>query len=125
MAKLKIEIATVKVMRSYDYCHFEVCLSSSSASTPDTVDGLRKQAARLADKAVDQYRVAKNNAARLQREKYERETLRRRMAAIEAISEGDRTVSQQAELKAYKDAAWAESRRYDYEDDWDQDRDDA
>lgn len=63
MAKLKIEIATVKVMRSYDYCHFEVCLSSSSASTPDAVDGLRKQAARLADKAVDQYRIAKNNAA--------------------------------------------------------------
>jgi len=27
--KLEISAASVKVMRSYDYCHFEVCLSGT------------------------------------------------------------------------------------------------
>jgi hypothetical protein len=26
--------ASVKVMRSYDYCHFEICLSMNFASVP-------------------------------------------------------------------------------------------
>ena len=60
------EMASVKVMRSHDYCHFEVCLSSSSANTLELVDELRKQAARLADKAVKQYQQSKRAAMRLE-----------------------------------------------------------
>lgn len=118
-----IETASVKVMRSHDYCHFEVCLSSSSANTPELVDELRKTAARLADKAVSQYRIAKNNASRLLSEKYERDAVVDRAKRIRGIPEGDRTVNQQAELKAFDDQKWAENRIYNYDDDWQDDQD--
>lgn len=121
--QLTIDIASVKVMRSHDYCHFEVCLSSSSASTPEQVDALRKEAARLADKAVAQYRIAKINASRLLNEKQQRQYLIDRIKRIRETPEGDRTVSEQAELKAFDDAAWEASRSYDYEDDWQDDQD--
>ncbi len=54
-------IASVKVMRSYDYCHFEVALSTQ-CSTMGGIDDLRKDAARLVDKAVAQYITAKEAA---------------------------------------------------------------
>lgn len=123
MAEPSIEMASVKVMRSHDYCHFEVCLSSSSASTPELVDELRKAAARLADKAVAQYRIAKINAARLLGEKNQRQYLVDRIKTIRETPEGDRTVRDQAELKAFDDAAWEASRGYNYEDDWQDDQD--
>lgn len=116
-----IETASVKVMRSHDYCHFEVVLSSSSANSPELVDELRKTAARLADKAVSQYRIAKINAARLLQEKYERDALVQNVKRYKEIPEGDRTVRMQAEIKAFDDAQWEASRGYDYEDHWDHD----
>lgn len=116
-----IETVSVKVMRSHDYCHFEVCLSSSSANTPELVDELRKKAARLADKAVAQYRIAKINAARLLYEKQERAAVIERVRRIREITEGDRTVNQQAELKAFDDDVWEASLGYDYEDNWEHD----
>lgn len=122
-SELTIEIASVKVMRSHDYCHFEVCLSSSSANTPELVDELRKKAARLADKAVAQYRIAKINASRLLNEKQQRQYLVDRIKHIRETPEGDRTVRDQAELKAFDDAAWEASHSYDYEDDWNDDQD--
>jgi len=118
-----IETASVKVMRSHDYCHFEVSLSSSSANTPELVDELRKTAARLADKAVSQYCIAKANASRLLSEKYERAAVVARVMRIREISAGDRTVNQQAELKAFDDEKWSESRAYGYEDEWSDDQD--
>ena len=51
--------ASVKVMRSYDYCHFEVCLSSDEEMTLFQVNDMRKDAARLTDEAVRQYKDAK------------------------------------------------------------------
>jgi hypothetical protein len=120
---IPIETASVKVMRSHDYCHFEVCLSSNAAITGDQVDEMRKEAARLADKAVRQYRIAKINAARLLDEKTQRGYLVERVARIRATPEGDRTVRDQAELKAYDDDRWEASRSYDYEDDWNHDQD--
>lgn len=68
----KIEMASVKVMRSHDYCHFEVSLTSSEANKPEEVDALRKVAARLTDKAVRQYQIAKINASKLLEEKFNR-----------------------------------------------------
>lgn len=120
--EITFDTAAVKVMRSHDYCHFEVVLSSSAANTPAAVDELRKAAARLADKAVAQYRVAKRNAQRLLEEAGQREYVTSRIEEIRKKVEGDRTVREQAELKAYDDERWAASRAYDYEDDWDDDR---
>lgn len=121
--ELKIQIASVKVMRSHDYCHFEVQLSTTEATTPEQVDDLRKEAARLTDKAVAQYKIMKNVAASLMQEKLDRRYLVNRMTRIGEKPEGERTVREQAELKAYNDAKWRESRGYDYEDDWRQEDD--
>ena len=115
--------ASVKVMRSHDYCHFEVALGSNVPLDTAGVDAMRKEAARLADKAVEQYKIAKLEAEKRQSEKYDRAALVRRIQRIRDTPEGDRTVSSQAELKAFDDTAWHVRRRYDYEDDW-QDYDD-
>ena len=77
MAKLTINIASVKVMRSYDYCHFEVTLAADVQCPPDSpewfgqVDNLRKKAARLADRAVAQYKVSQEASS--QRKEYDYE----------------------------------------------------
>lgn len=130
--EIKIEAASVKVMRSFDYCHFEVCLSTSFEKTyPEEiqnmplvaaeVDELRKVAARLADRAVEQYKIAKANYAKRETESRDRQWEVNRMEAIRQKAEGDRTVREQAELKAFDDATWAASREYDYQDDWEND----
>lgn len=71
MNDLTIDVAGVKVMRSYDYCHFEITLSGSLGGTPElerfkAIDEMRKEAARLADKAVEQYKVAKRWASKME-----------------------------------------------------------
>lgn len=110
-----IENASVKVMRSYDYCHFEVCLSSSSATTVQGVDELRKAAARLADKAVEQYKIAKTAQGRLY-------AIKQKWTLLQAqnIPENDRSPEDKAVIKYHADAAFAAQFEYDYEDEWDQ-----
>lgn len=121
MASLpKIQIASVKVMRSHDYCHFEVNLSASLDCPPDSpewfgqVDSLRKNAARLADKAVEQYKVAKQAASKMEsklvRLEYDAES-------AELTPESERTPDQKAAIKALSDHRF-EQRFYDYQDDW-------
>ena len=119
--EVKIEIASVKVMRSYDYCHFEVSLSTTEAKTPAEVDELRKTAARLADKAVEQYKIMKKVAA----EQWTRANVENDIKYIREIPEGQRTVQEKANLKAYEDKRWRERPRYDYEDDYDWDEKDV
>ena len=41
--------ASVKILRSFDYCHFEVSLSYDDDMTLEQVNDLRKQAAVLVD----------------------------------------------------------------------------
>lgn len=114
-------------MRSFDYCHFEVVLGGTinpnepdDVITAEYVDALRKKAARLADKAVEQYKIAKANAEKIIRDRSNREYDRRSAERIRKIAESDRSESDQAFLKAFDDSVH-ESRvrnRYDYEDDW-------
>lgn len=110
--KPSIHSASVKVMRSHDYCHFEVTLSSNDASTPEQVDALRKEAARLADKAVAQYKIAKSSEQRFHQmsEKWVLE-------AAQNTPENERTPHQKAVIKFHQDAAFAARFSYDYEDD--------
>jgi hypothetical protein len=56
---LNIYTGSVRVMRSFDYCHFEVTLSSTEPRTLAGVDAMRKEAARLVDKAVVQFQRRK------------------------------------------------------------------
>ena len=114
-------------MRSHDYCHFSVTLSSDTLPNSDPeiqlvhIDALRKDAARLADKAVDQYKVAKANHARLAQEHRSREWYLEEIERIEKIAETDRTPEQQAKLKLRQDEQYHAGARFDYEDDWQDD----
>lgn len=122
MSESKMKSASVKVMRSYDYCHFEITMSidDDGGLTTVNVDNLRKEAQRLADKAVKQYQVAKNDAARRINGKSQMRNFEADCKRIEAKSEGDRTLNEIAMLKQYKDEAWQAKfeREYDYEDDY-------
>lgn len=55
--------ASVKIMLSYDYNHFEVALSEECEDLK-AANELRKSAQRLADEAVRQYKVAQEMAAK-------------------------------------------------------------
>lgn len=115
-------------MRSYDYCHFEVSLSmvesgnpTFTAITTQDVDKLRKEAARLADKAVAQYKVAKAEALKLPKLMNDEW----KISQIREKSDTERTPEEKARLKAYEDAVHRASHsEYDYDDDWDSHEDD-
>ena len=113
MTEIQIDFGSVKVMRSYEYCHFEVNLASSDANTPKKVDELRKTAARLADKAVKQYRQAKHAAMRASSQQSD---LSWRKELAEKTPESERSPEQMADIKAYNDIQWAA--QFDYQDDW-------
>lgn len=109
-------------MRSFDYSHFEITLGvqcdPGEVLTEGAPDELRKQAARLADKAVEQYKTAKAVEELRERTAYSAEFRREKVAQIRELAETDRTPEQMAILKEYDDAMHHASRRYDYQDDW-------
>jgi hypothetical protein len=94
--------ASVKVMRSYDYCHFEVALSMSNA-TAEQVDALRKTAARLADKAVQQYQIAKAQHSKRLYAQNELAAIEAEAEKIVLVPEKERTPEQLALLKTLSD----------------------
>lgn len=110
--------ASVKVMNSYDYCHFEVALSEENVSIEDA-DNLRKEAQRLVDKAIKQYKIAKRAAMIDQTPSPE---LKRQVQVIkENFPQSEWTPEQQAVLKEFEDRNFRASHPYNYEDDWDSD----
>ena len=107
--------ASVKIMLSYDYCHFEVCLSTDGDIPLKDVDGMRKYCQRLADKAVAQYKIAKNSIAFGERGSATRARLEREVKIIkENVPKSEWTPTQQATVKALENFQY-----YDYQDDWD------
>lgn len=116
-----IKSASVKVMRSYDYCHFEACMSleNDQGVTVTDIDNARKDCARLTDKAVAQYRKAKEMAAQRTDGEYKIRNFEQECQRILQKTEGDRTLNEIAMLKQYQDEGWREkfNARYDYEDD--------
>ncbi|MGN6438509.1 MAG: hypothetical protein ACTHMM_18340 [Agriterribacter sp.] len=116
-----IKSASVKVMRSYDYSHFEASMSleNDNGISPQEMDDARKTCQRLTDKAVGQYQVAKAKAADRTNAEWRKNEFLRQVKAIEAKSEGDRTINELAILKQYKDESWQSQfeDRYDYDDD--------
>lgn len=112
---------SVKMMRSYDYCHFEVCLSSDEEKTIEEVDDMRKEAARLADKAVKQYAEWKNFHSWIYHDTFELKRLRSTVAEIREIPESEWTPEQKSKIKLIQDINFHREREYDYEDDWDSD----
>lgn len=54
--------ASIKIMLSYDYCHFEVCKSTDDNITDVAINEMRKDVRRLCDEAVRQFIRAKERA---------------------------------------------------------------
>ncbi len=108
--------ASVKVMNSYNYCHFEVCLGTDEDLSIEQVDDLRKAAQRLVDKAVDQYKVAQNRIP-YQYGRYQ--ALEKEVKIIkENYPMSEWTPEQKAKVKKL-----ADFRFYDYQNDWEDDWD--
>lgn len=117
----KIKSASVKVMLSYDYSHFEasMALENDNGISVQEIDLARKNCQRLADKAVGQYKTAKAAAASRTDSKYRMQNFEATCKTIELKPEGDRTLNEIAMLKQYKDENWRSNfdPYYDYDDD--------
>lgn len=104
--------ASVKIMLSFDYCHFEINKSTDQPVTDKQINEMRKEAQRLADEAVRQYKVAKVKA--YEKDQWEK-GFEREVHSIERIAEVDRTPEEAAKLKLYDDNAWkSQFEDYDY-----------
>lgn len=113
MSDLKVK-SSVRVMLSYDYCHFEIVLSSEDDMDVDQIDEMRKDAMRLADKAVHQYKVAKESIEYSKYNTSSRKELERQVQVInENYPKSEWTEEQKATVKKLEDF-----RYYDYQDDW-------
>lgn len=112
--------ATVKVMLSHDYCHFEasMALENDNGVTIEEMDAARKDCNRLTLKAIAQYQKAKQNAANRTDGQYKMQNFETQCKKILQKSEGDRTVNELAMLKQYEQENWQEQfeSRYDFED---------
>jgi len=113
--------ASVKVMLSYDYSHFEASMSieNESGLSMKDIDEARKNCQRLADKAVGQYKIAKQHAASRSDGKYKMASFEEECKRIKKKDEHDRTLKEIAMLKQYEDENWQAQfdNDYDYEDD--------
>ena len=106
---------SVKVMLSYDYCHFEIVKGTDQELTNEQINSMRKDVQRLADEAVRQYKVAKERSLKLT--SYEKKNFDRRVQEIQEKPENLRTIEETAMLKQYNDAEWQKQfEEYGYED---------
>jgi hypothetical protein len=111
-------MSSVKVMLSYDYNHFEICLSVDENATTKEVNEKRKEAQRLCDEAVRQYKIAKIKAEKRCETSYEFEKLSKEVRLIKNNKiESEFTAEDKAKIKALDDADYWNQNRYDYEDD--------
>lgn len=118
-----IKSASVKVMLSYDYSHFEASMSveNEGGLTMSDIDEARKKCQRLADKAVGQYKKAKEMASKRSDGEYQMRNFREQCEIIKAKNEQDRTIKEIAMLKQYEDENWQANFMYDYDYDDDDD----
>ena len=113
----KIKSASVKVMLSYDYSHFEVSMSLENDNGLDMkeIDESRKKCQRLADKAVGQYKQAKIMASKRIDGEYQMKNFESQCKKIEEKKEEDRTIKEIAMLKQYQNEKWQEQFEYEYD----------
>lgn len=109
----------VKVLRSYDYNHFEFCIPLDEKATIKERNEVRKIAERLADEAVRQYIMAKKMAEFRLNSQYHKDQFLDEIKRIENKPNGIRTVNDLAMLKQFEDETWESQFEYpyDYEDD--------
>src|SRR5690606_38372502 len=109
--------ASVKVMRSFDYCHFEVALATDQYLDSGEVNSLRIEAAKLADHAVNQYRAKQQAEGYSASNSYKREELERKVKAIkENFPQSEWTPEQKATVKQLDDLNFSD--RFEYDEDY-------
>ena len=111
--------ASVKIMLSYNYCHFEVALSSDDDLSLKDVNGLRKDAQRLADEAVRQFKVGEELARKsINLHITSNECATKLRALKENFPESEWTPQQRAEAKRLGDIIHEHdyAMHWDYED---------
>jgi hypothetical protein len=117
----KVKTASVKVMLSYDYSHFEASMSleNDNGLSVFDIDEARKTCQRLADKAVSQYKTAKTQAAARNDGQYKMNNFETECKKIIAKDEHDRTLKEIGMLKQYENENWQAQFDYiyDYDDD--------
>lgn len=111
--------ATVKVMLSHNYNHFEasIALENEDGVSIKDIDEARKDCNRLCDKAIKQYNQAKEHESKRARNLSEKRQLELEVAGIKQKDKSMWTVTEMAKVKAYEDHNW--ELRWDYEDDED------
>lgn len=118
----KIKNASVKVMLSYDYSHFEASMSLENDNGVEVheIDNARKMCQRLADKAVGQYKTAKMHSAQRSDGQYKMQNFESECVKIKAKQDHDRTLKEIGMLKQYENEKWQEQfqYKYNYEDDY-------
>ena len=118
--KTTIKTASVNVMLSYDYCHFEtsMTLENDKGVTKKELDDARKECMRLCDKAIVQYKKAKVIVANRDRTERLRSQFIDECNRIEEMTECDRTPEQKAQLSRYENEEWEKHYQlyYDYDD---------
>lgn len=113
---MKMPKASVKVMRSYDYCHFEICLSSDQEMNLVEINEMRKDAAILVDEAVRQYIVAKDMANKKIYRDNEKQELTKQIEIIKTKPESEWTAEEKAKVKALEDHDYWQAFDYRYDD---------
>jgi hypothetical protein len=108
--------ATVKVMLSHNYNHFEasIALENENGVSVEDIDNARKDCNRLCDKAIKQYNVAKQMELKRANLRSEKSQLEREVSEIKSRDKSSWTVTEKAKVKALEDHDW--ELRWDYDD---------
>lgn len=119
MSNTIIKTATVKVMLSHNYNHFEasICLENDEGVTVTEINNARKDCNRLCDIAIRQYDTAKSIAAKRTQLKNEKTLLEREVNQIKQKNESEWSVVDKAKVKALEDHQW--ELQWDYDDEYD------
>jgi hypothetical protein len=117
MIESRLYKAGISIMRSYDYSHFEVSLSTDEDMTLQEIDDMRKDAIRLVDKAVKQYQIARDREKKINNgQSYDYMELERKAKIImENYPQSEWTPEQIATIKELTDFDYALGHGYDYE----------
>lgn len=112
--------ATVKVMLSHNYNHFEasIALENENGVTVEDIDNARKDCNRLCDKAITQYNLAKVMESKRASLSNEKRNLEREVAEIKQKDKDTWSVIEKAKVKALEDHNW--NLKWDYDDDYDE-----
>lgn len=116
-----IKSASVKVMQSYNYCHFEAAMSleNDNGIQVKEIDEARKTCLRLTNKAIGQYQQGKQVAANRNDAGVKIRAFKQEIELIQKKNEHDRTLREIGMLKQYEQENWEAQfeESYDYDDD--------